>query len=123
MTTANRTEHAEQVELMRLVKMSEGKYPALKLMFACPNGSLRHHAVAAKLKAEGVKPGVPDLMLPVPIGGYTGLAIEMKSMTGYASREQKDWIEALRSNGWRAEVCRGREAAWKVVLEYVEASA
>jgi hypothetical protein len=122
MTATNRTEHAEQVELMRLVKMSEGKYPALKLMFACPNGGLRHRTVAAKLKAEGAKPGVPDLLLPVPLGGYTGLAIEMKSMTGYASREQRDWIEALRSHGWRAEVCRGRDAAWKVVLEYVGAA-
>lgn len=66
----------------------------LSLMFAIPNGGLRHKATAGNLKAEGVKAGVPDIMLPVPqrittskgypVAGYEqaaqvcGLFIEMK---------------------------------------------
>ena len=34
------------------------------LYFAIPNGGHRHPAVAAKLKAEGATPGVPDLFIP-----------------------------------------------------------
>ena len=120
MTKAPRTEHAEAVTLMRVIKYHEGKYPSLKLLFAVPNGGDRNKIVAAKMKAEGIKEGVPDYIFPVPCGTYNGLAIELKSMTGYASREQKNWIEQLRNNGWRAEVCRGWESAWSVVQDYLQ---
>ncbi len=117
-----RTEHAEAVTLMKVIKYHEGKYPALKMFFAVPNGGDRNKIVAAKMKAEGIKAGVPDYLFPVPCGSHIGLAIELKSMTGYASREQKDWIQNLRNVGWRAEVCRGWEAAWKVILDYITGS-
>lgn len=121
-TAAHRTEHAEAVALCRMARIHEPKYPHLRMLFAVPNGGDRHRIVAAKMKAEGVKPGVPDYLLPVPLGAHVGLAIELKSMTGYASREQKQWIEDLRALGWRAEVCRGWEAAWRVIVEYLGAT-
>lgn len=114
-----RTEHAEAVHFATRCRMSEARYPALKLLFACPNGGDRHRIVAAKMKAEGVKAGIPDYVLLFPAQGFHGLAIELKSLTGYASREQKDWIERLRANGYRAEVCRGADAAWAVVCDYL----
>lgn len=116
------TEHAEAVALMKLVKMHEGRWPALRMMFAIPNGGDRHPIVARKMKAEGVKPGVPDYVIPVPSGDYIGLAVELKSLTGYASREQKQWISDLRAQGWRAEVCRGATEAWRVISEYMGAA-
>lgn len=121
MTAAARTEHAEAVSLMRVVKLHEARWPQLRLLFAVPNGGDRHKIVAAKMKAEGVKPGVPDYLLPVSCPGYLGLAVELKSITGYASKEQKRWIEDLRAAGWRAEVCRGWEQAWGVIRAHVEA--
>ncbi|GAB2619995.1 VRR-NUC domain-containing protein [Novilysobacter erysipheiresistens] len=121
MTVAARTEHAEAVALMKVVKLHEAKHPPLRLLFAVPNGGDRHKIVAAKMKAEGVKPGVPDYLLPVSSPGYLGLAVELKSRTGYASKEQKQWIADLRAAGWKAEVCRGWEQAWGVIRQYVEA--
>lgn len=120
MTAVARTEHGEAVALMRVVRLHEARFPALKMLFAVPNGGDRHKIVAAKMKAEGVKPGVPDYLLPVSRPGYLGLAIELKSLTGYASKEQKQWIADLRSAGWRAEVCRGWDDAWRVVREYLD---
>lgn len=120
MTAQHPTEHAEAVALMRLVRLHESRYPALRLLFAVPNGGARNKIVAAKLKAEGVRAGVPDYLLPVPAENFIGLAIELKTLTGYPSREQKDWIAALREQGWRAEVCRGADAAWRVVCEYID---
>lgn len=120
MTAAQRTEHAEAVALMRVVRLHEPKYPSLRMLFAVPNGGDRNKIVAAKMKAEGVRPGVPDYLLPVSAPGYRGLAVELKSMTGYASKEQKQWIADLRAAGWKAEVCRGWEQAWSVIRSYVE---
>ena len=37
-------------------------------VFHIPNGGSRHKAEAARLKAQGVKAGVPDLCIPVARG-------------------------------------------------------
>jgi hypothetical protein len=116
-------EHTEAVNFMRAVRLAEANEPALRLLFAVPNGGDRNPIVAKKMQAEGVRPGVPDYLFPVKRGAYTGLAIELKSMTGTASREQRDWIEALRAQGWRAEVCRGWSCAWDVLTEYLQGAA
>lgn len=120
-TAPKRTEHAEAVTLMQMVRMHEGKHPELRLLFAVPNGGDRHPIVAAKMKREGVKPGVPDYLLPVARGGFHGLAIELKTATGSASREQKGWLADLRAQGYRAEVCRGWQQAFDTLMEYLKA--
>lgn len=51
-----------------------------------PNGELRNKATAAKLKAMGVKPGVPDITLLID-GRFFGL--EIKSLEGRLSSEQR----------------------------------
>lgn len=115
-------EHIEAKNLMHVVGLHEAAHPALRLLYAVPNGGDRNKIVAAKMKREGVKPGVPDYALPVARGGFHGLYIELKSMTGSASREQKRWVADLRAEGYRAEVCRGWEAAWAVLREYIGAA-
>lgn len=119
MNATTKTEHAEARALMQVVKLHESRHPGLALLYAVPNGGDRHPAVAAKMKAEGAKPGVPDYCLPVPANGHHGLYIELKSMTGYPSKEQKQWIERLRDQGYRAEVCRGWSQAWRVICDYL----
>lgn len=114
-----RSEHTEAVTLMKAVRLLEAKHPELRLLFAVPNGGDRHPAVAAKMKAEGVKAGVPDYVLPVARGPFHGLVIELKTATGSASREQKQWLSDLRDQGYRAEVCRGWEQAFNVIKEYI----
>ena len=44
----------------------EGRHPQLALIFAIPNGGKRHIGTARKLKAEGVRSGVPDIFLACP---------------------------------------------------------
>lgn len=52
-----------------------------------PEWGSRNKAEAVKLKQMGVKAGIPDLCLPVPMGMYNGLYIEMKYDTG----RLEDW--------------------------------
>ena len=94
--------------------------PALDTLFAVPNGSLRDLGTAIKLKAEGVKKGVPDMMLARPSydGKFHGLFIELKTETGRASKEQKEWIEKLNANGYRAVVCFGYKEAIGEIKNY-----
>lgn len=105
------TEHQEQCALLEWVSLYQGRYPELEMLFAVPNGGQRHIAVARKLKAEGVRAGVPDLFLPVARNGYHGLFVEMKTRTGKTSPAQRAYFERLRENGYRVAVCRGWESA------------
>lgn len=93
-------------------------------LFAIPNGGLRHVVTAKKMKAEGVRSGVPDLFLPVPrihaIGLYSGLFIEMKSEKGKLSSNQNDWLEFLENQGYQIAVCNSFESAKKVIEEYLK---
>lgn len=79
----------DSLSMVRLVWRPEA-IEALRLLFAIPNGGERAAPVAARMKAEGAKAGVSDLMLPVarvvrsgtignwPYGLHHGLFLEMK---------------------------------------------
>ena len=73
------------------------------LNFAIPNGGQRHIAVARKLKAEGVKAGIPDIAL-IHKGKYYG--IEVKTSKGRLSDSQKQMIERIEDNGSLVGVVR-----------------
>ena len=110
------TEHHEQVLLFRWMAL----YPELECAFAIPNGGHRHKAVAAKLKAEGVKRGVPDIFIPIPRDEYHGLFIEMKAKKGSLSDAQRCYRSILSGYGYRVDVCKGFEAAQEVIRGYMQ---
>lgn len=113
------TEHQEQAALFSWAEFHTHRWPELALMFAIPNGGKRNKVTAAMLKAEGVKPGVPDICLPVTRTPCPGLYIEMKTGTGRLSSTQRSWLLALIAQGYRAEVCRGWQEAQQVIIEYL----
>lgn len=112
-------EHHDQVTLFRWAEYQSKRLPELALMFAIPNGGKRSKATAAKLKAEGVKSGVPDLCLPVARGEYHGLFIEMKAGRNKPTPPQVQWHMRLSQQGYRVAVCWGWEAAREVIEEYL----
>ena len=115
------TEHQEQCALFEWAAWQEGIWPELRLLHAIPNGGKRDIRTAAMLKAEGVKPGVPDVCLPVPRGDKHGLYIEMKRRKGgTVSAEQLKWLDELMRQGYECHVCRGCEEARQRIMEYLK---
>jgi hypothetical protein len=77
-------------------------------------------SVAKRLKAEGLRKGVPDVALDHARGGWYGLRIEMKRLkNSTVSPEQKAWGQQLMAEGYAWRVCRGWEEARDVILEYL----
>ena len=112
-------EHREQVFLFSWAAWAATERPELALMFAVPNGGRRDAVTGKRLKDEGVKPGVPDIILPVARGEYHGLFIELKAGAGRPSAEQRGWLAALAAQGYRAAVCRGAAEAMALLEEYL----
>jgi hypothetical protein len=113
-------EHNHQRALFELTLLARHAAPQLDLLYAIPNGGLRSRATAGKLKAEGVKAGVPDICLPVPSRGHHGLYLELKRLDGgRASKLQVQWVESLRDQGYMAEVVKGWKHAAEVLFWYL----
>jgi hypothetical protein len=117
----NTTEHIEQVNLIKWWALACHKYGLdERLLFAIPNGGERNVIVASKLKAEGVRAGVPDLFLACGHSIYNGLFIEMKKTKGgRVSDNQKSFINLLTDRGYKAIVCHGWNEARQAIEEYL----
>ena len=113
------TEAQEQMTLFSWAAMQSGKYPELNLLYHVPNGGSRHKAEAGRLRAEGVKAGVPDLCLPVARGQYHGLYIELKAGKNTTTKKQKEWLEYLRQQGYYTAVCYGWQPAAQLIEQYL----
>lgn len=115
------TESEEQIALFDWAEAESRRRPCLKLLFHIPNGGKRNMATAVRLKREGVKAGVPDLLLPVPREGFHGLFIEIKRVKGGKTSEaQRWWLEQLKGMGYKAAVCRGWEEAAGMIADYLD---
>lgn len=112
-------ESLEQKALIKWARASTGTHPELAFLYAIPNGGRRNAREAKTLKDEGVLRGVSDMFLPVRRGEFNGLYIELKRRDGgVVSREQKDFINFVTTQGFRAEVCRGFIPAKELILNY-----
>ena len=112
-------EGQEQAALLREIEL---RYPEVRdLIYHVPNGGHRMKAVAAKLKAQGVRAGIPDLVLPMARGGYFGLYVEFKATIDPApvSASQQDCIRRLNDQGYLAIVCRGHFDAMEQLRAYL----
>lgn len=88
--------------------------------FHIPNGGHRNKHTAYQLKLQGVKPGVPDLFIPVPNKDYHGLFIEMKKADGGTlTKHQIEWLDKLNSQGYFARCCHGARNAIALIEDYL----
>ena len=102
-----KTEHEEQREFVQWVRQT---FPTVRI-FAIPNGGQRSRTTGAKLKAEGVSAGVPDLYIP-----RWRCWVEMKrEKGGTVSPVQKDWLNYLKNIGDTVIVGNGCEDAKKQI--------
>ncbi|MBQ8181977.1 MAG: VRR-NUC domain-containing protein [Ruminococcus sp.] len=118
-TKTTNKESVEQISLFRWAMYFESKYPELALLYHVPNGGKRDKVTAARLKTEGVKAGVPDLVLPVGRDGYLGLYIEMKVGKNRTTKEQKKWLKNLTEQGYKTAVCYDWMEASELLEDYL----
>lgn len=77
------------------------------LAFHPANGERRDMKTAVRLKAMGVRPGVPDLVIPYGAGRM--LWLEIKAPGGRASKAQREYINKLRNYGHTVAIVQSVE--------------
>lgn len=125
------SEDAEQIALFMWAQQNLDQYPELRLMFAIPNGMHTPNKKAAgRMRAMGMKRGVPDIFLPISRGEFHGLFVELKkkrkvlkngnlSQAKETEDDQDEWIDDLKQQGYGAIACYGFEEAVKIIVEYL----
>ena len=122
------TEYQEQVAFFKWLKLAyPNHYPVIT---ASSGGGYRAISTAVRLKASGVKAGVPDIFLPIQrfsdFINYPGLYIEMKcgaapgKPIGVLSKVQIDYIKRLIANGYAVYVCNDWVSASTIVKFYLD---
>lgn len=116
-------EEADQIAIFQWRRLMVPKYPELRWLHASLNGVPLSPGLAAKMRALGMTAGIADVFLPVAKGGYSGLYIELKRAKGVASDlsdDQREFLGFVAGQGYRAEWCKGWEAAKNLIVEYLE---
>jgi hypothetical protein len=117
----------------RALKLSEAndKIPQLRWLHAIHNQGHGDKIRGAHAKAEGVKPGVFDMFLPVPISiagdhngafpaqHFAGLYLELKVGYNQPSADQLAFQAFARSMHYAAEIAWGWIEARQKLLEYL----
>lgn len=90
------------------------------------NGGHRHISTAERLKREGVRAGIPDVIIPNPIVAddgtikYVGMAIELKVGTNKLSKSQSAFCYSLIHQKWLVMVVHDfpEVAAYHICQQY-----
>jgi len=100
------SESSEQQILVNHLDLTPIEYCAI------PNGGLRDKRTARMMVAEGLKRGMPDILIfdPPPGTKYIGTALEMKRSNGVpsdVSPRQRKKLAMLAARGWKTLIGYG----------------
>ena len=106
---------SEHIEQVRLVNWFRDNFPEPDyIIFAVPNGGKRGIKEAGRLKDEGVKKGVSDLII---VTHNKIIFLEMKNAKGKLSKEQISFNENIEYLGFISLVAYSATDASEKIME------
>lgn len=114
------TEAQEQKIIFRWIRSNQIQFPVLQLAYSTLNGVRLAPKLRKEMKEQGMRPGVPDIVLPAANKHYHGLYIELKrEKGGVISAEQKHFMAMLKAESYLCVVCRGHKEAIKTIMDFI----
>lgn len=122
------TEHQIQCGIVEWANNTKTPYGQNKIgdfILAIPNGGNRSITEALRLKKEGVKKGVSDLFLAMPVTfnygedhGH-GLWIEVKSKKGKVSKAQENWAVLMIKSNYECRIVYSVDEGIQAIKDYL----
>lgn len=110
-----------QIMVMNYVR---AKYPDV-LSFHVPNGGNRSASEGALFKRMGVLAGVSDVFImkkkhsQFPLTVYSGLIIELKVKPNKPTKEQFDFLDKMKAQGFETHICYEYEEVISIINKYL----
>ena len=137
MSAVQLSEHEIQTQFFDQIRLFEGRFPILKLVFAIPNGSSKkitqnpktgawYSLEGQKMAREGLRSGVADVFCAIPCWDdeedfkRPGLFIEFKKKGGKQSPEQKEFQLLVEAQEYRYVTVYDAESAWNELRAYLD---
>ena len=120
----------EEQHQVAVAQYLQYKYPDV-LSTISPEGMKLSYLQAVQFKLMGYRKGTPDIMIFKPVGQYHGLFIELKrpevksvnkelaQAKGRPTKEQEEFIDKLKKEGYYAQVCYGSRQAELLIDWYM----
>tara|TARA_R100000963_G_C4613823_1_gene83389 strand:+ start:215 stop:574 length:360 start_codon:yes stop_codon:yes gene_type:complete len=105
-----------------VIKYIQYQYPKVRYCASLGGQYQPHQSQRNRAKRNGYSKGFPDLFIYEARNGYHGLALELKTIKGIATKEQKEWIEALNKRGYKALICKGLPEVLEAIDDYLKRS-
>ena len=113
------SEERLQSEVVRYISL---QYPKARYCASLGGQYQPFQSQRNRAKRTGYSKGFPDLFIYEARNGYHGLALEIKTLKGRATKEQKEWIEALNKRGYKALICKGLPEILQTIDDYLKRS-
>lgn len=87
-----------------------------------PNEGRRSLQFGSQLRSIGMKKGVSDYFIAIPVEPFCGLWLEIKSTNPQSrvTKEQMSWLEKMHLKGYACALCFGKDSAIDVVKAYLK---
>ena len=102
-----------------VVKYIQLQYPKARYCASLGGQYQPFQSQRNRAKRTGYSKGFPDLFIYEPKGIYHGLALEIKTHKGRATKEQKEWIEALNDRGYKSVIAKGLPEILDLIDSYM----
>ena len=113
--------HPERIDHINTVNWFKHHYPELDDDFHHFANERRCSPQEGRmLKRMGVKRGVYDFYLALPLNGRAGLWVELKHGKNKPTKEQLEFGERKRQRGYDAVVVWGFDAAREAIKQYLQ---
>lgn len=110
------SEERLQSEVVRYIQL---QYPKARYCASLGGQYQPYQSQRNRARRTGYSKGFPDLFIYEARNGYNGLALEIKTIKGRATKEQKEWIAALQKRNYKAEICKGLPAILQLIDDYL----
>ena len=105
-----------QSEVIRYIQL---QYPKARYCASLGGHYPPYQSQRTRARRTGSSKGFPALFIYEARNGYNGLALEIKTIKGRATKEQKEWIAALQKRNYKAEICKGLPAILQLIDDYL----
>lgn len=117
-------EEAEQVYFFDWIdKIGTKKDPRLAAVFHPANGGKRNLIEAVKFKRMGVRAGVLDIVVPIPVQPYHGLFVELKIKPNKLTDKQNEYAGLVRGLGYMVSIAWSGQEAVNILNDYLRGPA
>lgn len=113
------SESQTQIAYFHWVKLKESQDDRFLAVFAVPNAGARTPRAGARMKAEGLRAGIPDIFCSIPSKGYHGLYIELKKKGGKISPNQITYLDLFTKYNYLCKVCYSLSELIEVTEDYL----